>query len=460
MFDSREPYGSSSAPFDSDSDGLLDSIESSGWLTGRGSAFRTDPDLADSDGDGLSDGVEAGPVIRWEPISNSAAVQGVTEQRTRPIFVGLSDPLSVDGDDDGLDDVGEMDEGLDPFESDSDADGLADGLEVDLVGTSPSIADTDHDGFADGYEEVHREDQGLDPLLADVKTNQSSYATDFAIGAVAGDAWRRDSMAWLAGNLTSSGSSSLPVIGWVIGPLADLRDLVASSIRRDWVGSGFSAVGLVPVAGDALEIPAKVASFVARNPQLAVRVAVNVAALRGAPDRIKTEALFGIFKSAPALVADGAYTERALQRLASGGTNLDQLAAAMQRPSHIPGATAQFFPDGSTGERWLTNLLPGSRTQVVLRTEGCVDVCNPSNVRRLDNVIDGVAHEAKVGFKYLTPEMERQIRSDAYLIETGALEGAHWHFLASAHTSKIGADDRVFDLLEEVSIQFTIHPPA
>lgn len=100
-------------------------------------------------------------------------------------------------------------------------------------------------------------------------------------------------------------------------------------------------------------------------------------------------------------------------------------------------------------------------------TEGCHGSCNSTNVRIIDacvggdgdTCIGGVAHEVKVGYKYLTPDLERQIRSDAYLQGAGKIKGAHWHFFASSHTNQLGASKQVLDLLDELDIPFTIHVP-
>ena len=74
--------------------------------------------------------------------------------------------------------------------------------------------------------------------------------------------------------------------------------------------------------------------------------------------------------------------------------------------------------------------------------------------------MDGVLHEAKVGYVPLTPSVQREIRKDAWLIGAGVIEAAHWHFLTSDGTSTLGADPRVLDLLDEAGIAFTIHLPA
>lgn len=461
------PIGGHSTPGDSDGDGLLDTIEEAGWVTQDGSEYRTDPSLADSDGDGLSDGDEAGQLVIEESTAdaNDASDEPAADPSglpAGPVYSGFSNPLVADSDDDGLGDAQEADESLDPFDGDSDNDEIADGPEVAVVGTSPSTADTDGDGFEDGYEEAHREDQGLDPQLVDVKVSKLSYATDFAIGSVAGDAWQKDSFAWLAGNLASSGSSSIPVIGWVVGPLADARDAIASAIRGDWVSSGFSAVGVIPYAGDAVEIPAKAVKFVARNPELAATVAAAIVAINKIPEKIKIDAARQVFKHWDEL-RDAGVSEKTLLQLSKGRLDLDALADAIKRPTHVSGPSAPFFADGYKGEEWLENLygakVKGVEVQVPMSTTACTDACNPAH-RIFDVLVDGVAHESKVGYKVWSEELARQIRSDAYLIKAGQIEGAHWHFMASAYSNKVGADPKVLDLLDELGISYTIHLPA
>lgn len=453
------PTAGQSTPGDSDGDGLLDEVEEAGWVTQDGSEYRTDPRMADSDGDGLTDADEAGELVTESPTAIVSEIADGGSSRGETVYAGFSNPLVADSDEDGLGDAQEADESLDPFDRDSDDDEIEDGPEVEVVGTSPAMADTDGDGFNDGYEEAHHKDQGLDPQRVDVKVSKLSYATDFAIGSVAGDAWQKDSFAWLAGNLASSGSSSIPVIGWIVGPLADARDSIASAIRGDWVSSGFSAVGAIPYAGDAVEIPGKAVQFVARNPELAAAVAAAIVAINKIPEKTKIGAAQGIWKGWDDLRSAG-FSEKALLQLSQGATNLDNLADAMKRANHVHGAPAKFFNDGYAGEAWLTGVLKGSQPQARVVTDGCVEICNRSNVRIIDNLLDGVAHESKVGFKYLTPELERQIRSDAHLIQIGSIKGAHWHFLPSAHTNKLGAHEKVLDLLDELGIPYTIHPPA
>ena len=434
---------------DVDGDGLKDEVEKSGWLTRSGDEYITDPFNADTDGDGLSDSEEAGSVVADAPSGE-------------PMHLGYSNPLVADTDDDGLSDAVEADLTLDPWDRDSDDDEIDDGQEVQVVGTDAASADTDDDGFDDGYEDTNADSKGLDPLVFNEKVSKTSYATDFAIGSVMGDAWRKDSFAWLAGNLASSGSSSIPGIGWIVGPLADARDAIASAIRGDWVGSGFSAVGAVPYAGDAVSIPGKAAEFVARNPDLAAGVAKTVVAINKVPDQVKVEASEEIWKNWDELKNAGA-SDGVLLQLQRGETNLDALADALKGSTRVEGPSGTFFANGPEGEKFLEGLyrvdaaVPGR--QVSASTRGCIDVCNALR-RRFDVLADGVAHESKVGQVRLSDSIKRQIRSDAWLTETGQIAGAHWHFFASAYNNKLGASRSVLDLLDEFSIPYTIHLPA
>lgn len=434
---------------DSDEDGLADATETRGWTSARGALYLTDPMSADSDGDGLTDLQEAG-ALTYD------SVDGVQ-------FLVFSNPLVVDSDDDGLTDLDEADLSLDPFASDTDGDGLSDGAEVNEVGSSPGLEDTDGDGFNDGFEVANRETQGLDPLWPDVKITPMTYATEFAAGAILGEAAPSDSIAWLAGNLASSTSSFIPGVGWVVGGAADLRDAIALAIHTDWVGASFSLAGFVPLAGDVTAVPAKVASFVTRHPELAAAVGAMVVALKWVPDKTKVAALRATAPTEWDSLLRVGFTESALVKLSEGKAGIRTVAAAMSNASHVPGASAPFMKTGLDGENFLENLLRSSavdvRTQVTASTSSCVEVCN-AVARRFDIVADGVAHESKVGYVDLDAATRRQIESDAFAIANGDIDSAHWHFLASAESKTIGPSAPVVELLEKYGIPFTIHAPG
>ncbi|MEP1216110.1 MAG: hypothetical protein ABJM11_21330 [Marinobacter sp.] len=83
------------------------------------------------------------------------------------LFKEAAGTPSVDGDNDGMPDAWELEQGLDPTnaldaEQDPDGDGLTN-LQESLGMTDPFSADTDGDGVPDGYEN----DEGLDPTVSD-----------------------------------------------------------------------------------------------------------------------------------------------------------------------------------------------------------------------------------------------------------------------------------------------------
>ncbi len=425
---------------DADNDGLTNKVETSGWQTQDGTLYFTDPYLADTDSDGLTDADEAGALV--------------TAAGTGDVYAGYSHPLVRDTDEDGLPDGGEADLGLDPRDRDMDDDELSDGYEVDVAGTEPETADTDGDGLADGYEDANRETQDLDPLVVDEQISMQTYAEDFERGFLAGELEPGDSLAWLAGNLVSG---ALPVAG----TLADVRDAIGLAMHGDWVGAGFNAFSVVPMS-EAVTIPRKVAMFLKRNPRLAVDVARLVARAGPIPDAIKLRVAREIYRGWDDLVAAGA-SERALLQLQRGLTDLDALSAALKRSNQVAGVPARPFSTGKNGELALEGMYgakaKGVDWQVRASTVGCVPGCD-SNVRIFDVLVDGVAHESKVGRVAFSRFTERQIRKDAWLIENGRMDGAHWHFFASSYSNTIGADPRVLDLLDEVGIPYTIHLPA
>ena len=175
--DEVNQYGSDPLSSDTDEDGIGDGDEinisntdpadsdTDGDGVGDGDEINlhgTDPNDADSDDDGLSDGQEL-LSFNTDPLDNDTDNDLLTDQ----FEVAYNfDPLvggeqTLDGDEDGLDNLGEQSQGSDPENPDTDGDGLPDGDEVSVHGTSPILLDTDGDGLSDSFELAFA---GFDPL--------------------------------------------------------------------------------------------------------------------------------------------------------------------------------------------------------------------------------------------------------------------------------------------------------
>lgn len=433
---------------DSDGDQLDDRLETHGWADTDGTRFTTAPKNADTDGDGLLDGAEAG--------------ERVDDRADQPTFALYSNPLSPDSDDDGLPDVDEADQSLDPFKPDTDGDGLLDLIELDLVGTAPDLADTDGDGFDDGFEVGNVTIRGLNPLQPDKPADAAAFAREFAQGAFAGEFMPGDTVAWLAGNLASGGSSFVPGVGWIVGGVADLRDLVASSIRADWVSAGYSVVGIVPTVGDGVVVPLKITKFLIRHPHLVSEVCQLIAKSDWIDEALKFKAIAAAAPEAWGALSQSTSANVALS-LVLGGIKIESLAEDMARMNHVDGAPAPFLDTLTAAQNELTRMVDSEpsvqlTTRVITSTSACGQDCN-AHGRLVDVLADGVAHETRLGYVTLTPAIAKQIRSDAFLVDSGQIDGAHWHFFASSRSNSVGASAGVISLLEEFGIKYTIHLP-
>lgn len=118
----RNAEVTSSAPPDSDGDGLADDVETNTGVFLNASNTGTDPNNHDTDNDGLWDGVEVDLALQAPPEDDCL------------------DPNDADSDDDGLLDGEEVALGTNPCSADTDGDGIDDKLEVDC-GTSPTNPD-------------------------------------------------------------------------------------------------------------------------------------------------------------------------------------------------------------------------------------------------------------------------------------------------------------------------------
>jgi hypothetical protein len=214
-----------SAMLDTDGDGLLDDVETHGYMDAIGRYYGpTDPNNPDSDNDGLDDGEEVGEL-------SSNALCG-------SYYDLYSDPNNVDTDNDGL---GDFDEiaiyGSDPYGGDTDHDGLLDGLEANDIGSDPASGDTDGDGYPDLFEYAYSDlnpsvpgflpsEVKFDPCVPDMAPEKR--ALEFSVGALSGEYYAEDhgNLYYLSGWMAAG---FIPVVSDV----ADVRDFFASVILKE-----------------------------------------------------------------------------------------------------------------------------------------------------------------------------------------------------------------------------------
>lgn len=263
------------------------------------------PGRADTDGDGLDDGDE--------------------------LRLGL-DPEKADSDGDGIDDGEERRAGLNPKLADTDKDGLSDRDEVEL-GLSPRTGDTDHDGLSDA-DEV---EQDTDPLSPDTdgdgekdgeddKPNTRSGSIGDAVrGATCGTSERtficpssddevRATPEWITGEILSG-----------LFAVGDVRDALDALFDGKTGDALWSAVGVVPVAGDATKIGRKVNDIVKRFPHRrgqALGVIYDV--LPDGP--LRRAALDAATDGAASQLRNGGLSDEAIEALAKRGNDLKRLA--------------------------------------------------------------------------------------------------------------------------------------
>lgn len=274
---------------DTDGDGLTDCQETQGIyvMTGKlgGTTIKTNPAVADSDGDGIPDGSEIGVPYRAPlvVISTPWAVQSLN-----------SDPNKSDSDGDQIDDPTEKTMGTNPLHSDSDSDGLSDYAEITTYLSDPLNPNTDGDSENDFAEVVAQ----TDPTQFNSITGWNWFSFkngvfitldtgfDVALGAVCGDA--------------ICNIESVPeLIGAIAGglfPPADVRDVLAYSYQGEPTDAAISALGLLPITGDAVKGAKLAVNFLKKYPQKTVEVTAHLDKM-GASGRAVLKLLPAVTKS-------------------------------------------------------------------------------------------------------------------------------------------------------------------
>jgi hypothetical protein len=472
---------------DSDADGTDDGhedVDGDGLNNLQEQELGTSPTNPDTDGDGATDGEEVAegtnPLVPDQPVQPPLP----PDEDLPPIE---TQPVEGDADGDGIGDIEEAEESAtNPQSADSDGDGLSDAEELN-VGTDPNSSDGDGDGFTDPYELQHEDDQGLNPNVFDERVSTWDYVTDFAIGFVAGELWPKDSLAWLAGNICSGGLSFIPVYGWIAGAITDTRDAIGAAIQGDWVGAGMSLLGIIPYAGDAVSIPAKVAKWAGVSSFASTTIqplAATPAALRRAITMIvREDVLAGSVKLdvLRLLIGDAVDTLRsrlgddALLILARNpDMDLGLLARALSSPmNRSVDEIAPWIRAGNgklankNGEDWVHQQLGGNHL-----TEHTIEIDGLPN-RRMDVAVDrgdGTydTHEVKTGdTTYRSEHVVSQCERDGKLKRDGKIVDVLWHFLPASNALDVGVTDRKFlgipeevlNCLEREGIPFKLYAP-
>ena len=112
--------------------------------------------------------------------------------------------------------------------------------------------------------------------------------------------------------------------------------------------------------------------------------------------------------------------------------------------------SADYSAIGSTGklgEQYLQSL--GGQSQVYFSTS--------SGCRYVDQLINGVANESKVGYTSFTSSVQTQIAKDVELMNSGAVNGVNWNFFTSPVTGMGGPSQPLLKALQSSGIGVIVH---
>ena len=81
----------------------------------------------------------------------------------------------------------------------------------------------------------------------------------------------------------------------------------------------------------------------------------------------------------------------------------------------------------------------------------------PQGARFIDQFVNGIAHESKVGWTTASARIRVEICKDAYLVNNSDIEAAAWYFFRSPATGRIGGTEQLMELLGKAGIKIIIH---
>ena len=157
------------------------------------------------------------------------------------------------------------------------------------------------------------------------------------------------------------------------------------------------------------------------------------------------------------------FTSRAIQRTGVSRNTAENIdagisivgtagAGSLTNASKITTATSAYSKIGSTGKVGEDALkLLGGESQVYLKTS--------EGGRYIDQLVNGVANESKVGYTTLTKSITTQIAKDAEIVKngTGGVQSSVWHFFKSPVTGQGGASAPLLKELAKNGITPVIH---
>ena len=75
----------------------------------------------------------------------------------------------------------------------------------------------------------------------------------------------------------------------------------------------------------------------------------------------------------------------------------------------------------------------------------------------VDQLVNGVANESKVGYTSLTSDISRQIAKDVELMQAKQIQGSTWNFFKSPVTGVGGPSQPLMDAHRQNGINVIIH---
>jgi hypothetical protein len=315
------------------------------------------------------------------------------------------------------------------------------------IGTDPTNPNTDGDQRDDGFEHVNR-DADFDPLVYTEEQSKWAYAGDFALGAACGELLgsicERDSVAWLAGNISG---------GFFV--VTDIRDAIGNLFQLDFVGAGVNLFGAIPLAGDAAGIVAKGVKFVRRVADKAGTTLRMMMKIDQLPRWAKLQLLDEVIDDGLDGLRRAGLSDDEAIKLAAKGIDMRLLDDAVAGAARVVGGT------GYVGWRSAESALQAATGGVKKGFPPIPSLRGTAGFRFVDsyNAATGVAAEAKTGFAKLSPFVQRQIDKDVTLLAQGRVTKLEWHFYPSSASGTVGPSRELLDELTAKGIDYVIHLP-